>query len=88
MEVETGEGMRVSSSGSSVGIQASASGGNSLAVEFEGNVRASASGSGSSAGVQMSASKDSSVSVTVEGDVTSSNGPGVILGSSAAGEAS
>ena len=88
MEVETGEGMRASSSGSSVGIQASASGGKSLAVEFEGNVQASASGSGSSTGVQMSASKDSSVSVTVEGDVTSSNGPGVILGSSAAGEAS
>ena len=88
MEVETGEGMRASSSGSSVGIQASASGGKSLAVEFEGNVQASASGSGSSTGVQMSASKDSSVSVTVEGDVTSSNGPGVILGSYAAGEAS
>ena len=80
MEVETGDGMSVSSSGHSVGIQASASGGNSVTLEFEGNVEAASSGSGGSSGVEMSAGSGSSVSVTVTGDVTSSDGPGLVLG--------
>lgn len=80
MEVETGDGMSVSSSGHSVGIQASASGGNSVTLEFEGNVEAASSGSGGSSGVEMSAGAGSSVSVTVTGDVTSSDGPGLVLG--------
>ena len=80
MEVETGDGMSVSSSGHSVGIQASASGGNSVTLEFEGNVEAASSGSGGSSGVEMSAESGSSVSVTVTGDVTSSDGPGLVLG--------
>ena len=72
--------MSVSSSGHSVGIQASASGGNSVTLEFEGNVEAASSGSGGSSGVEMSAESGSSVSVTVTGDVTSSDGPGLVLG--------
>ncbi len=63
-EVETGSGMKVKSEGSSFGIEASASDGGSLSVDFEGSIDVS-SGSGSSVGISAHADAGSSVSIEV-----------------------
>ena len=63
-EVEIGSGMKVKSEGDSVGIEASASDGGSLSVDFEGSIEVS-SGSGSSVGISAHADSGSSVSIEV-----------------------
>ena len=86
-EVETGNGMRVSSTGSSIGIEATASGGGSLTLEFEGSVTVSSSALGSSTGIHASTGADSSTTVQVEKSVET-DGAGAILQSESGGKTS
>ena len=72
MEVETGDGMEVKSSGDSIGIQTTATNGGSVDVKFEGNMAVS-SASGSSSGVSVQATGAGSMAgTTIEGNVQSS----------------
>ena len=63
MEVETGSGMTVTSSGSTVGIETSATGGGNVEVKFEGNVDSGGTGA------VMEASDGGSTTLIVEGDL-------------------
>ena len=79
--------MRVSSTGSSIGIEATASGGGSLTLEFEGSVTVSSSALGSSTGIHASTGADSSTTVQVEKSVET-DGAGAILQSESGGKTS
>jgi hypothetical protein len=76
-EVETGDGMTVTSENNSIGIQASASNGGSLDHEFEGSMDIS-SDSHNSKGISALAENESTAAIQVTGNVQS-DGEGAVL---------